>query len=110
MFKVSLFVGTGTDKNGNVLFKHPIQAALSAVSATLSSRYGGVTIYKHRGAWFDAGNRLVSERGYTLVTFVDAADREAALADVKPVAEFLRDRLNQECVLVSVEGSQIEFV
>lgn len=108
VLKVSLFVGTGKDKNDAPIPDRTVNSVQDLASRVLSAEFGGVTLYRHVGAWIGA-NGPVTENGFTIVSFSDKP-REATTAVLVSVAAEIRDQLNQACVLVSIESAQIEFV
>lgn len=100
MLKVTITIPS-TMNNGN-----PVQDrehVVTALCATMSYNFGGCTTVDGVGHWQDANGKNVSEN-VTVVTSYVTGD---AVRTVKEVmqgnAEYLKERCEQDCVLVTIE-------
>lgn len=108
-WKVSIFVGSGKTKDGKDVNWFTEKTAMELGQRLLCANFGGATLYYHTGSWLGPLGSAVSENGFTLVSFTEKTT-EATKAAVQAIADELRNQLNQDCALVSIEESQIEFV
>jgi hypothetical protein len=71
----------------------------------LSSLFGGATSYKAHGYWKSQVVGLVCEEVSIVESYTSSADLSAKLGEVVQFARTLKERLQQEAIALSVNGS-----
>ena len=92
-----------TQKNGQ-----PVQnraTYLDGAVRSMCGAFGGCTATDGTGSWVDDNGKTVSETVTVLTSYVDTdkVSRDEADGIMDNLAHWVKDRLNQYCVLVTVE-------
>lgn len=104
-FRVTIMVGTGTDKYGLPIKLSDAARALARIRIKLAQAFGGYTETAHNGGWVNPEGDLVQETSVSFTTIID----ETKVAEIPKAAEWARVLLLQEQVLVTLEPVQYEF-
>jgi hypothetical protein len=108
MIRYRVYTGAGVDKDAKTLSGIQRGFATNAVESYCAQRFGGVTVYKHRGRWRDKYDETTAEEGFTFEVLRDIeASPERGATDAKDAFEFaqiVREEFNQKCVMVTIEN------
>jgi hypothetical protein len=105
MKQFQITCGIEKDRNGSSIDKLHIEKCIQAIKHRLCTRFGGYTMTRSFGGWVNDGV-LVEEEG---VVFTVLYDGIAAPENITFVAEFIRDLLDQQCVVLYFDG-EAKFV
>ena len=108
MQRITITAGIGYDRNGAALHAQDVQQALAGIRATLARAFGGYTEAETVGGWINGAGELVTEPGRRWVALADLRRDEARQA-ARAVADYVRDALQQESVLIELDTSTAEF-
>ena len=101
--RVTFTVGMGfNSENKRIRNAKSLQ---SKAIASLSNRFGGVTVYNGIGGWID-NNKLITEPS---ASFIIEAKKISKLA-IRQTATLLRQMFNQTAVMVSISPSVIDMI
>jgi len=103
--KISIFVGTQLDKEGNSLNPKIVSEVLLHFEKQLASLYGGFSCEEVTGGYVSSKGLLMKEKSVKYTLFLDNGTPLDKL-----LITSLRDNLKQECVLVSQEACAFNFV
>lgn len=108
MQRITITAGTGFDRHGNPLDAQDVQTALAGIRATLARAFGGYTETESLGGWINGAGDLVTEPGRRWIALASITAGEAMDA-ARAVAEYARDALRQESVLIERDTIEAEF-
>ena len=108
MQRITITAGTGYDATGNALSAQDVQTALAGIRATLARAFGGYTEAETMGGWINGAGELVTEPGRRWIALASITAGEAMEA-AHAVADYARDALRQESVLIERDTVEAEF-
>jgi hypothetical protein len=108
MQRITITAGTGYDRHGEPLQAQDVQTALAGIRATLAGAFGGYTEAETVGGWINGAGELVTEPGRRWVALANITAGDAMKA-ARAVAEYARDTLRQESVLIERDTIEAEF-
>lgn len=99
MTKIELSFGRELDQHGVEIYWQVSEDALVAIRDRALSLFGGCTLHYTRGDWRDPqSGKIFSERGCTLVLV--SPEHPSLETNIRAVAEFIKEALNQRAVFV----------
>lgn len=109
MYKFTVTIPS-IQKDGTPVYPPARYQAVCDVRDGLTGQFGGCTLVEGEGAWKHSDGRIVVERVTLVSTLVDEDRLQEAGEAFDGIAKYLKDALNQECVLVTRENAQAWFV
>ncbi len=105
--KVEIGFGLSYDKDGKSLWR-TAEAAREAIFSKAIEIFGAYTYYETRGGWKNSKGHLCEEKGGVLFVVVpnEGFEHRAAF----DLARFVKEKLNQEAVAVSVTPVNFELI
>jgi hypothetical protein len=101
MERVTLNIAT-VDKDGNVIPADKRNSVLIGAMESISRLFGGCTVTKQQGAWWD-GNKVVIEENDFVWSIVSEEDRKMYKENILRIREWIKTELNQQSVMYLVE-------
>lgn len=108
MQRITITAGIGYDRAGAPLNPQDVQTALAGIRATMARAFGGYTESETLGGWINGAGELVTEPGrrWTVLATITASE---AMTAARAVADYARDVLRQESVLIERDTIEGEF-
>lgn len=103
MKRIRVYAGVGFRANGTKIGTIERVHAMEEIRTFACNLYGGVTFYRHTGAWKD-GDLFVTEDGVTIEVLTNDG------SDGKALAFFVKDALYQKSVVMTCEEVKAEFI
>lgn len=103
--KVTITIGTGTDKAGQPITNDYLLHAKQRAKVHLAETYPGYTLVNTVGGWMDEGVS-VTEPGLMVILLLNDLD----MVHVEMTAKYLRDVFKQNCVLLTHEKVQAALI
>lgn len=100
-YRISWTIGTGLDKNNEVISTMRGARLTNELKEAASLAFGGATVTKVSGGWFNPQGTYVTEDSIVLAVVIDAGSGE--WETVEAFAKYARDKFNQGSVLEVVE-------
>ena len=101
--EVQYVMYVGTNDKDTYKPEHTEEEAKKIVDQICLSHFEGYTLQEATGAWTDEKNNITHE--YTLVCYFDGADKETVYA----AADEIREKLNQNSVLIEEDQIKVEY-
>lgn len=99
MTRIDFGFGIELDQHSVPIGFQRAEGALAAIRDRALSLFGACTLYRTEGDWRDPDSgRTFSERGCTLM--VVAPEHPSLETNIRAVAEFIKEALNQRAVFV----------
>ena len=100
MLKVTITIPSVMN-NGEPVYGR--EHVVTAVCASMSHSFGGCTTVDGIGHWKDANGNNVSENVTVATSYVTGDAVKTAREVLTGTAEYLKERCEQDCVLVTIE-------
>ena len=101
--EVQYVMYVGTNDKDTYKPEHSKKEAKEIVDKICLSHFEGYTLQEATGAWTDEKSNITHE--YTLVCYFDGADKETVYA----AADEIREKLNQNSVLIEEDQIKVEY-
>lgn len=83
---------------------------VESVKETLADEFGGVSVYEGKGEWLSDGYKVSEPHKRIVVTEPNDHDCEPIKTLVKWEAEWVKDSLDEDAVLVEFEDVEMELI
>lgn len=84
------------------------EAMANDAMASLTEAFGGATAYPHKGAWYN-GTKVEIEDGFTVMAYTNASSIRELETYAMLLADILKERYNQQTVLIAIGREHISF-
>ena len=103
--RITFGFGIQLDKNGDRIPRGSAGSAIHDIKHKALELFGGFTIFNTEGGWRSPSGAVAIENGRSLVVCMDYEMQPPSekTAEVRAMADFIKARLNQEAVFVSIE-------
>jgi hypothetical protein len=102
--KIEFGFGLGYDKDNKSISPTMRGIGMIQVAAKAAALFQGFTIYQTLGGWMNPAGHLVSEKGATLLVYVDGDVPERT----KEMAEYIKHQFNQHSVYVTTQQVNLQ--
>lgn len=107
MFKLTIYL-PNRDKNGDYIPHESYSMTEATIMESLTDMYGGVTYTKAQGSYKTKGGSVIVEDTGLISVLMDNAERAEAF--MPTWAANIKDELNQETVLYTIEKLEARFI
>jgi hypothetical protein len=83
---------------------------IESVKSTLADEFGGVSVYEGAGEWISEDGKVSEDHVRIVVTEPDDRDGHSVEYIVKNEAEWVKESLDEEAVLVEFEDVEMKLI